>query len=271
MSSGSESDEDYVPGEPEQVSEEGSADEETDLQYEQELEHKSKKRKANKQVNEGKRKKVKTRKANKETVTEEDVNVEVLKEVIDPEEQKKREEDLWAKFLDGTDTKPKSTSKQITSIASQPAKTNTNNTDINEKKPKDYKESKDDEKARERRIFEFAGETIVVENNVIKEKIKTPEVPTTASKLDGPSSHNRPSGGLSGLLNNLNKTSKLSTLEKSKLDWLTFKKEEGIEEEIESHNKGKAGYLDRQDFLERADIRQYEIERDLRMSRRSNR
>lgn len=30
-------------------------------------------------------------------------------------------------------------------------------------------------------------------------------------------------------------------------------------------------YLDRQDFLERADHRQYEIERDMRMSRRSNR
>lgn len=46
MSSGSDSDEEYVPGEPEQLSEEGSADEETDLQYEKELEVKTNKRKA---------------------------------------------------------------------------------------------------------------------------------------------------------------------------------------------------------------------------------
>lgn len=30
-------------------------------------------------------------------------------------------------------------------------------------------------------------------------------------------------------------------------------------------------YLDRQDFLERSDMKQFELERDLRMSRRSNR
>ncbi|XP_059053790.1 craniofacial development protein 1 [Achroia grisella] len=265
MSSGSESDEDYIPGEVEQVSEEGSADEETDLQYEQELEYKTKKRKASKQCNEIKKKKIKSRNDIKKLEAVTEVNVEVTEEAVDPEEQKKHEDDLWAKFLDGTDTKPKPTC--------QPTKTNANSiVDNAVKQPSgSFKGSNDDEKARERRIFEFAGETIVVENNVIKEKINSAESPAAASKLDGPSSRGRPSGGLSGLLNNLNKTAKLSTLEKSKLDWLTYKKEEGIEEEIESHNKGKAGYLDRQDFLERADLRQYEIERDLRMSRRSKR
>jgi hypothetical protein len=58
--------------------------------------------------------------------------------------------------------------------------------------------------------------------------------------LEGPS-RGRVSGGLSGVLGQLNKTNKLSTLEKSKLDWVTYKKEEGIEEEVESHNKGKSG------------------------------
>lgn len=42
MSSDSESDEEFVPGEPEQLSEEDSADEETDLQFEKEQEHKTK-------------------------------------------------------------------------------------------------------------------------------------------------------------------------------------------------------------------------------------
>lgn len=65
----------------------------------------------------------------------------------------------------------------------------------------------------------------------------------TGSKLDGPS-RARPGlggGGLSGVLGQLNKKNKLSTLEKSKLDWSTYKQDEGIEEEIQSHNKGRNG------------------------------
>lgn len=37
------------------------------------------------------------------------------------------------------------------------------------------------------------------------------------------------------------KKPKMSTLEKSKLDWDTFKTEEGITEELAIHNRGKEG------------------------------
>jgi hypothetical protein len=47
--------------------------------------------------------------------------------------------------------------------------------------------------------------------------------------------------GLSSVLGQLGKKSKLGTLEKSKLDWDRYKKDEGIEEELTKHNKGKAG------------------------------
>ncbi len=93
--------------------------------------------------------------------------------------------------------------------------------------------------------------------------------------------------------------------EKSKLDWDKFKKKEGIEEELQTHNKGKDGYvyilgveclchvtwqrkvrcrkicsflpnylelsfsftryIERQAFLNRTDVRQFEIERDIRL------
>jgi hypothetical protein len=52
------------------------------------------------------------------------------------------------------------------------------------------------------------------------------------------------SGGLKGLssvLGQLGKKSKLGTLEKSKLDWDRYKKDEGIEEELQRHNKGRDG------------------------------
>lgn len=48
-------------------------------------------------------------------------------------------------------------------------------------------------------------------------------------------------GGIASLIGQLGKKNKLSTLEKSKLDWENFKKDEGIEEDLERHNKGKEG------------------------------
>lgn len=51
----------------------------------------------------------------------------------------------------------------------------------------------------------------------------------------------RPSG-MSSLLGKIgSKKQKMSTLEKSKLDWENFKEEEGIVEELAIHNRGKDG------------------------------
>lgn len=163
MSSGSESDGEYVPGEPEQVSEEESADEETDQQYEKELEHKTQKRKA-KEETKGKNKRFRNR-----VLDEEKVEKNLPEPPLDAEKEKKREDDLWAKFLEGTDTKPKpkETSLQIDKSIPVHSKDTAKNA----------KQTKEDNKERERRIFEFAGETIVVEKNVIKEKIKAAESP----------------------------------------------------------------------------------------------
>lgn len=167
MSSGSESDDEYVPGAPEQVSEEESADEETDQLYEKELEHKTKKRKAA-EKNKGKKKR-KTRNGVLEAVVETKVEEKVPEPELDPVEEKKREDDLWAKFLEGTDTKPKP--KELASQSEKPVSVDSKDNS------KSTKQTKDDQIERERRIFEFAGETIVVEDNVIKEKIKTAESP----------------------------------------------------------------------------------------------
>lgn len=74
--------------------------------------------------------------------------------------------------------------------------------------------------------------------------------------------------GLSKILNQIGKKDKMSTLAKSQLDWNNFKKSEGIEEEIKMHNRGKDGYLEKQDFLQRTDLRQFEIEKQLRATSR---
>lgn len=50
------------------------------------------------------------------------------------------------------------------------------------------------------------------------------------------------SSGMSSLLGKIGaKKQKMSTLEKSKLDWESFKEEEGIGEELAIHNRGKEG------------------------------
>ncbi|XP_046552756.1 E3 SUMO-protein ligase ZBED1-like isoform X3 [Haliotis rubra] len=55
--------------------------------------------------------------------------------------------------------------------------------------------------------------------------------------------------------------------EKSKMDWNTFKKDKGIEDDLQIHNRGKESYLERMAFLNRADVRQFEIEKSLRLSK----
>lgn len=78
------------------------------------------------------------------------------------------------------------------------------------------------------------------------------------------------SGGLADLASRLGagKKLKLTTLEKSKKDWDTFKKAEGIEEDLKTFNQGKMGFLERKAFLERADVKQFEIEKGLRLGRK---
>lgn len=134
------------------------------------------------------------------------------------------------------------------------------------------------EKVKITKLFEFAGEEVRVEKEVpadsAEARLTLPS--STDSNTDPPPSGGRVVrkgglGGISSVLGQLGKKAKISTLEKSKLDWDSYKKEENIEEEISTHNKGKDGYLGRQDFLQRTDLRQFEIEKQLRTTKRSNR
>lgn len=64
------------------------------------------------------------------------------------------------------------------------------------------------------------------------------EIPT--SLMATPTIKKQP-GGLANILSQMGKKSKLTILEKSKQDWDGYKKEEGIVEELITHNKGKNG------------------------------
>lgn len=184
----------------------------------------------------------------------------------DDEEISKAQSDaLWADFLNGTDTaasKTSSTTSKSTSTQISKPKEETATKAKCEEKAAAKQETAPAQKATVKEIFEFAGEKIEIEK-----EIQTDDTQGNGKCNDGPAapaSRARTSGGLSSVLGQLGKKNKLSVLEKTKLDWTGFKKKAGIEEELQVHNKGRDGYLERQDFLERTDFRRFEIEKSLR-------
>lgn len=65
----------------------------------------------------------------------------------------------------------------------------------------------------------------------------------------------------------MNGPKKMSTIQKSSMDWDKFKKEQKIEDELTLQTKD--GFLEKQAFLQRADERQFEVEKGLRDKKRA--
>ncbi|OQR74505.1 craniofacial development protein 1-like [Tropilaelaps mercedesae] len=130
------------------------------------------------------------------------------------------------------------------------------------------------EKIKVTQIFDFAGEKIEVEKELVKDSKEAKKILAEQAKKTEQKVLVRPKigGGLSTIVGQvLNKKNKMSILEKSKLDWDGFKHKEGIAEELANHNKGKDGYLEKMAFLERTDLRQFDIEKAMRERQRSSR
>ncbi|XP_058835767.1 craniofacial development protein 1 [Topomyia yanbarensis] len=249
-----ESDEDFRPGHDCNSGSEIESDDAVDDQHvngddEPSESGKKRKRKA------GKTAKKKAKSESKPLVAE---NIVPVEDELDEEEEKRKTDALWADFLAGTgSSNSSSTSLPKESSTTKPVETVKTVT----------------------KIFEFAGEAVEVTKNITVSKeekvLPKPALASVSSNLRGGPPRpllGRPSGGgLGSVLNQIGKKNKLSTLEKTKLDWNSFKRTEGIEEELQTHNKGKNGYLEKQDFLERADLRQFEIEKSIRQTSRSNR
>uniref|UniRef100_A0A8B9Z2B6 Craniofacial development protein 1 n=1 Tax=Buteo japonicus TaxID=224669 RepID=A0A8B9Z2B6_9AVES len=206
---------------------------------------------------------------NEEEEEEEVDNVEQVERNRE-EEEKKKEDALWASFLSDVGRKPKAVA------ATQVMETEeTCSGNKLQEKPKESEKPKDSGKVTITKVFDFAGEEVRVTKEVdstskeAKSFLKQQEKWQSSAPASLPtvSGVRRPSG-MSTLLGKIgSKKQKMSTLEKSKLDWENFKEEEGIVEELAIHNRGKDGYIERKAFLERVDHRQFEIERDIRLSR----
>ncbi|XP_058464498.1 craniofacial development protein 1 [Malaya genurostris] len=210
------------------------------------------------------------KKSKVETRTQDTSKSEPKEGELDEEEEKRKTDALWADFLAGTGSSTESSSKSPTKNSGKES-TSTGNSTKSTKSIEPFKTVT--------KVFEFAGEAVEVTENIPTTQegkvLVKPSLATVSSNMkSGPTRPllGRPSsGGLGAVLNQIGKKNKLSTLEKTKLDWNSFKRTEGIEEELQTHNKGKNGYLEKQDFLDRADLRQFEIEKSIRQTSRSNR
>ncbi|XP_043493852.1 craniofacial development protein 1 [Polistes fuscatus] len=212
----------------------------------------------------------------KEEEEDENKSETAEKKELTEEEEKKRADSLWADFM------------KDTAVASKPKQQSPMNGP--KEKSSALIKPKAEEKVKITKIFEFAGEEVKIEKEVSVDSaearlsLPSAEYSTKTDACTSPAGRGRGRGGgrgvikrgglggISSVLGQIGKKAKISTLEKSKLDWDNYKKQENIEEEIVNHNRGKDGYLERQDFLQRADLRQFEIEKKLRnTSRRSTR
>ncbi|XP_047644982.1 craniofacial development protein 1 isoform X1 [Phacochoerus africanus] len=234
---------------------------------------------------------------------EEDSAAEQEKGIGSEDARKKKEDELWASFLN--DVGPKSKVPPSTHVKKGEETEETSSSKLLVK-AEDLEKPKETEKVKITKVFDFAGEEVRVTKEVDatskeaksffkqneKEKPQA-NVPSALPSLAAGSGLKR-SGGMSSLLGKIGaKKQKMSTLEKSKLDWESFKEEEGIGEELAIHNRGKegclqvtsssmefvrywadghvhlcfSGYIERKAFLDRVDHRQFEIERDLRLSK----
>lgn len=197
----------------------------------------------------------------------------------DETREKKKSDDLWASFLSDVGSRPKHSTTSSKSTTNQKA-----DSSVLKAAPQSTEtEAPGPAKVTITKVFDFAGEEVRVNKEVsadsreAKSYLKTQsakqgengdsEKTSSASQptLPGPSSK-RPAG-MSSVLGRIGgKKQKMSTLEKSKMDWDAFKSEEGITEELAIHNRGREGYVERKNFLERVDHRQFELEKAVRLS-----
>lgn len=82
--------------------------------------------------------------------------------------------------------------------------------------------------------------------------------------IDEPESNlkKKPVSNLSALLNEVKGKNKLSSLQKSKYDWKKYTSDENIEIELEQNKKN--GYIQKLSFLQQTDLKQFELEKEVR-------
>ncbi|TXG71429.1 hypothetical protein EZV62_000008 [Acer yangbiense] len=109
-------------------------------------------------------------------------------------------------------------------------------------------------------VRDFAGKEIEYKKLIDADSKEASEM----AKAPAPSA-------VDAMLEQIKKKPKLSVLDKTKQDWGEFKEEKKLEEELDAYKKSSNQYLDKVSFLQRADFREFERERDVRLAQQARR
>ncbi|XP_020080651.1 craniofacial development protein 1-like isoform X1 [Ananas comosus] len=112
-------------------------------------------------------------------------------------------------------------------------------------------------------VRDFAGQEIEVKKLVDADSKEAAEKAQSAGVAPT---------ALDAILEQIKKKQKLTVLDKTKKDWGEFKEDnKGMEEELDAYKKSSNQYLDKVSFLQRADLREFERERDARLASQAKR
>uniref|UniRef100_A0A8C4QEH4 Craniofacial development protein 1 n=1 Tax=Eptatretus burgeri TaxID=7764 RepID=A0A8C4QEH4_EPTBU len=199
-------------------------------------------------------------------------------QIINEEEFSRRAEDLWESFLQDVGPRPQHTApggcadgETASSKQKPPDGPAKSRTSVSEStKPRST------EKISITKVYDFAGEEVRVTKDVDSDSkegkaylrsLKAHPQENNDVKNCQTTGTRRVARGLGSVLGHIEgKRPRMSTLDRSRLDWDDFKEQEGIEEELATHNRGKEGYIERQAFLDRVDHRIFEEEKTIRLA-----
>lgn len=129
--------------------------------------------------------------------------------------------------------------------------------------------------------IQFAGQMIEINRTVDKDTHDKNNANANANKNNS-SSKDESAGsgtgsgssapkaiGIDAVLSKINGPKKFTTIDKTNVDWETFKDKTGMEEELRKKAEGKDAYLVKKDFLNRVDVRRFEQEKDDRSKKRA--
>lgn len=180
-------------------------------------------------------------------------------ELVSDEEDTSRSNALWADFLKNAD--PTASVTKVTS-KENPSSSGSNKIDASENKRDVSKKVQstnsvapkvEENKVVLTEVVDFAGEEVHIVREVDASSIKENKAAAMPQAKKQPFSRILPGvgikrtiptgsgSGLGSVLNQLGKKKKLSVLEKSQMDWKSFKQSEGIDEQLQTFNKGKDG------------------------------
>ncbi|KAK7892074.1 hypothetical protein WMY93_024037 [Mugilogobius chulae] len=170
----------------------------------------------------------------------------------DEVKQKQKSDDLWASFLFDVGSRPKQPTAATNSDTTP--KADIQSSSVITASPKTETKPSEPAKVTITKVFDFAGEEVRVNKEVAADSREarsflksqsnneTEEESSSQNTSSATASSVKRPAGLSGIMGRIGgKKQKMSTLEKSKMDWDAFKSEEGISEELAIHNRGREG------------------------------